>query len=64
LDEILREPPSATPSGHPNQDPPVTESSELKAIDLPLDVLWPRLIAIADEMATTLVRTAFTHDVI
>lgn len=31
---------------------------------LPLDILWPRLIAIADEMATTLVRTAFTHDVI
>ncbi|MSP67611.1 MAG: hydantoinase B/oxoprolinase family protein [Alphaproteobacteria bacterium] len=34
------------------------------AIDLPLDILWPRLIAIADEMATTLIRTAFTHDVI
>jgi N-methylhydantoinase B len=32
--------------------------------DLPLDVLWPRLIAIADEMATTLFRTAFSHDVI
>jgi len=32
--------------------------------ELPLEVLWPRLIAIADEMATTLVRTAFTHDVI
>ena len=31
---------------------------------LPLDILWPRLIAIADEMAVTLVRTAFTHDVI
>lgn len=31
---------------------------------LPLEILWPRLIAIADEMATTLVRTAFTHDVI
>lgn len=30
----------------------------------PLDIIWPRLIAIADEMATTLVRTAFTHDVI
>jgi N-methylhydantoinase B len=29
-----------------------------------LDILWPRLIAIADEMAVTLVRTAFTHDVI
>jgi N-methylhydantoinase B len=33
-------------------------------VDLPLDIIWPRLIAIADEMATTLVRTAFTHDVI
>ncbi|HEV8613986.1 MAG TPA: hydantoinase B/oxoprolinase family protein [Methylomirabilota bacterium] len=32
--------------------------------DLPLDVIWPRLIAIADEMATTLFRTAFSHDVI
>lgn len=32
--------------------------------DLNLDIIWPRLIAIADEMATTLVRTAFTHDVI
>jgi N-methylhydantoinase B len=32
--------------------------------DPPLDTVWPRLIAIADEMATTLVRTAFTHDVI
>jgi N-methylhydantoinase B len=31
---------------------------------LPIDVLWPRLVAIADEMATALVRTAFTHDVI
>ncbi len=31
---------------------------------LPLDIIWPRLIAIADEMATTLVRTAFSHDVI
>ena len=29
-----------------------------------LDVVWPRLIAIADEMATTLFRTAFSHDVI
>jgi N-methylhydantoinase B len=34
------------------------------SIQLPLEILWPRLIAIADEMATTLVRTAFTHDVI
>jgi N-methylhydantoinase B/oxoprolinase/acetone carboxylase alpha subunit len=32
--------------------------------ELRLDILWPRLIGIADEMATTLVRTAFTHDVI
>ncbi len=32
--------------------------------DLRLDVIWPRLIAIADEMATTLFRTAFSHDVI
>ncbi len=32
--------------------------------DLSLDVIWPRLIAIADEMATTLFRTAFSHDVI
>ena len=31
---------------------------------LPLDILWPRLITIADEMATTLLRTAFSHDVI
>jgi N-methylhydantoinase B len=33
-------------------------------VPLPLDVVWPRLIAIADEMATTLFRTAFSHDVI
>lgn len=32
--------------------------------DLALDIIWPRLIAISDEMATTLIRTAFTHDVI
>ena len=31
---------------------------------LPLDVIWPRLIAIADEMATTMIRTAFSHDVV
>lgn len=31
---------------------------------LPIEILWPRLIHIADEMATTLVRTAFSHDVI
>ena len=29
-----------------------------------LDILWPRLIAIADEMATTMFRTAFSHDVV
>ncbi len=33
-------------------------------VDLPLEIIWPRLIAIADEMATTLFRTAFSHDVI
>ena len=32
--------------------------------DLNLDVVWPRLISIADEMATTQIRTAFSHDVI
>ena len=32
--------------------------------ELPLDVVWPRLIAIADEMATTMFRTAFSHDVV
>ena len=32
--------------------------------DLALDVIWPRLIALADEMAATLFRTAFSHDVI
>lgn len=31
---------------------------------LNLDVVWPRLISIADEIAVTLVRTAFSHDVI
>ena len=31
---------------------------------LNLDVVWPRLISIADEMATTQIRTAFSHDVI
>src|ERR1043166_6472074 len=29
-----------------------------------VDVIWPRLIAAADEMATTLFRTAFSHDVV
>ena len=31
---------------------------------LTLDTIWPRMIAIADEMATILIRTSFTHDVI
>ncbi len=35
-----------------------------RAPDFPLDIIWPRLIAIADEMATTLFRTAFSHDVV
>jgi len=35
-----------------------------RALDFPLDIIWPRLIAIADEMATTLFRTAFSHDVV
>jgi N-methylhydantoinase B len=36
----------------------------MASIELPLEILWPRLVAIADEMATTLIRTAFSHDVI
>ena len=36
----------------------------LRTTELPLDVIWPRLIAIADEMATTMFRTAFSHDVV
>ena len=31
---------------------------------LDLDFVWPRLISIADEMAVTQIRTAFSHDVI
>jgi N-methylhydantoinase B len=31
---------------------------------LNLDTIWPRLVAAADEMATTLFRTAFSHDVV
>ena len=31
---------------------------------LDLDTIWPRLISAADEMATTLFRTAFSHDVV
>src|SRR5215470_5853857 len=33
-------------------------------VRLDLDTIWPRLIAAADEMATTLFRTAFSHDVV
>ena len=29
-----------------------------------LDIIWPRLISIADEVATTLIRTAFSHGVV
>jgi N-methylhydantoinase B len=35
-----------------------------RAPEVLLDIVWPRLIAIADEMATTLFRTAFSHDVV
>ena len=35
-----------------------------KPDSLNLDMIWPRLISIADEMATTQIRTAFSHDVI
>jgi len=35
-----------------------------RALDFPLDIIWPRLIAIADGTATTLFRTAFSHDVV
>jgi N-methylhydantoinase B len=31
---------------------------------LDLDTIWPRLISAANEMATTLFRTAFSHDVV
>lgn len=31
---------------------------------LDLDTIWPRLISATDEMATTLFRTAFSHDVV
>jgi N-methylhydantoinase B len=31
---------------------------------LDLDTIWPRLISVADEMATVLFRTAFSHDVV
>jgi N-methylhydantoinase B len=32
--------------------------------ELRLDLLWPRLESIADEVAATLVKTAFSHDVV
>ena len=35
-----------------------------KSGSLNLDVIWPRLISVADEMAATQIRTAFSHDVI
>ena len=37
---------------------------ETSSEDINLDVVWPRLISIADEMAVTQIRTAFSHDVI
>ena len=39
-------------------------STETGSGSLNLDVVWPRLISIADEMAGTQIRTAFSHDVI
>ena len=33
-------------------------------VDERIDVVWPRLVAIAEEIAATLIRTAFSHDVI
>ncbi len=39
-------------------------SDAAKSESLNLDVMWPRLISIADEMAATQIRTAFSHDVI
>src|SRR5215467_469390 len=33
-------------------------------VRLDLDTIWPRLVSAADEMATTLFRTAFSHDVV
>src|SRR5690606_24814681 len=34
------------------------------AAPLDLDILWPRIEAVADEVAVTLIRTAFSHDVV
>ena len=39
-------------------------TSTKSAPEASLDIIWPRLIAIADEMATTMFRTAFSHDVV
>ena len=39
-----------------------SDTTQRRVLDL--DVLWPRLISIADEMAVTQIRTAFSHDVI
>ena len=41
-----------------------TATAERGSGPLNLDVVWPRLISIADEMAATQIRTAFSHDVI
>ncbi len=41
-----------------------TDAPESISESLNLDVVWPRLISIADEMAITQIRTAFSHDVI
>jgi len=42
----------------------VASTSVGSAPEASLDIIWPRLIAIADEMATTMFRTAFSHDVV
>ena len=39
-------------------------STPVRPDSLDLDLVWPRLISIADEMAVTQIRTAFSHDVI
>ena len=40
------------------------EATPVRPGSLDLDLVWPRLISIADEMAATQIRTAFSHDVI
>ena len=43
----------------------LVQAMALRITELPLDVGWPRLIAIADEMADNHARrTAFSHDVV